>query len=136
MESFTRKLPGLLNGPKLLLGTGVTSVKSLGLKLDLCKERTLTVWQVRAKDWCWNVQVEQKAKYFLFRQNKSDCNPPEAILSQHETFWFGQILPLEIPVRNTGMLVEKNSTFKRGTSESVEAKSNHQTNKSQHGKGH
>lgn len=71
-------------------------------------------------------RLNRKQNIFSSGKTKVTAKPPEANLSQHEAFCFGQmkcILPLEITVRNTGIFVEeKNITLKSGTSKIVEAK--------------
>lgn len=61
-------------------------------------------------------RLNRKQNIFSLGKTKVTAKPPEAILSQHEAFCFGQmkcILPLEITVRNTGIFVEKkNITLK------------------------
>lgn len=70
-------------------------------------------------------RLNRNQNIFSLGKTKVTAKSPEAILSQHEAFCFGQmkyILPLEITVRNTGIFVEKNITLKSVTSKIVEAK--------------
>lgn len=70
-------------------------------------------------------RLNRKQNIFSLDKTKVTAKPPEAILSQHEAFCFGQmkyILPLEITVRNTRIFVEKKITLKSVTSKIVEEK--------------
>lgn len=87
-------------------------------------------------------RLNRKQNILSVGKTKVTAKAPEAILSQHEAFCFGQmkcILLLETAVRNTGKSVEKNSTLKNVTSKNcrskilVEAKEKPITKKSQNG---
>lgn len=87
-------------------------------------------------------RLNRKQNILSVGKTKVTAKAPEAILSQHEAFCFGQmkcILLLETAVRNTGISVEKNSTLKNVTSKNcrskilVEAKEKPITKKSQNG---
>lgn len=70
-------------------------------------------------------RLNRKQNILSVGKTKVTAKAPEAILSQHEAFCFGQmkcILLLEIAVRNTGISVEKNSTSKMLLRKIVEAK--------------
>lgn len=70
-------------------------------------------------------RLNRKQNILSVGKTKVTAKAPEAILSQHEAFCFGQmkcILLLEIAVRNTGISVEKNSTLKNVTSKNCRSK--------------
>jgi len=77
-------------------------------------------------------RLNRKQNIFSLGKTKVTAKAPEANLSQHEAFCFGQmknILLLEITVRNTAIFVEKNNTLKSVTSKIVEEKCFSQPNK-------
>lgn len=56
-------------------------------------------------------RLNRKQNILSLGKTKVTAKPPEAILSQHEVFCFGQmkyILPLQTAIRNTGVFVETN----------------------------